>query len=358
VSVLAQGDNKSSVLLPADLQVDLRIVPAESYGNLLQHFTGSKQHNVLMREDAVRRGWSVSEWGLTNVESGRVHRFSNEDDVYRTLGYDPIPPELRQGADELTRAAAHELPTLLRHEDIQGDLHVHTEWSDGKLSVRAMVEAARARGYHYIAICDHSAGRRVGLSPERLPEQWEEIAKVQAALPELHILRGMEVDIKADATLDLPDEWLARLDFVIASIHSAMNQEEGQIMARLLGACRHPAVRAIGHPSGRLLERRQAYPVDYPALFLEAARTGTWLEVNSGPDRLDLDGARAREARAAGCTFMVSSDAHRLEELAWMRWGVATARRGWLEVQEVANAWPWERLQAALAARKEPGGRI
>jgi DNA polymerase (family 10) len=353
--VIGKGPTKCSIRTHTGLQIDLRVVPPDLYGNLLQHFTGSARHNVALRELAISRGLKVSEYGVQEAASGKVRKCATEEEVYALLGLDYIEPELREDSGELEAAAAHKLPRLIRMDDIRGDLHLHSDWSDGKAGIREMALAARAQGYDYMAISDHtqSLGMVRGLTPAKLERQLEEIAGINAELQPFHIFSGCECDVKADATLDLPDELLARLDFVTVSVHSGFNQSRRQIMKRLQAAMENPHVRAIGHPTGRIINRREAYDLDIRQTIDIAAATGTALEINSHYLRLDLNDLHARAAQEAGVRLVINSDAHEPAGLG-LAYGVATARRGWIQPETVLNALPRTRLAKLLARPKKP----
>lgn len=337
--VLGQGATKSSIVTDSGLQVDLRIVPDAEYGSLLQHFTGNKQHNIELREFALSQGLSLNEYGITEQSTDTVRRFSDEAAFYAALGLEWIPPELREGSGEIRAAQAGSLPNLVSAEEIRGDLHVHTTWSDGTASIEEMAAAARDRGYGYIAITDHSAGIGVanGLSVERILEQIDVIARLNEQLEGITLLTGTELEIKRNGDLDFPDEILARLDWVIASIHSGFNQTEAEITARVVRAIENPHVDCIAHPTGRLIGKREPYAVDLQAVFLAASKTGTMLEVNSFPERLDLVDAHVRRAIELGVTITVNTDAHAPVHFDNIRFGVAMARRGWAQPSDVAN---------------------
>jgi DNA polymerase (family 10) len=340
--VAAKGTTKATVVAHDGLRFDLRVVPPESYGNLLQHFTGSKQHNVALREDAVRRGFSVSEYGVQNVESGELFQTRDEAELYEYLGYQFIPPELRENRGELDAARRGELPELVELEDLRGDLHSHTTWSsDGHNSVEEMALTARGRGYRYLAITDHSHYLREG----RLEAQWTEIEAVQPRVKPLRLLRGIEVNIRADGTVDVPDETLAACEWVMASLHSAFERSPTE---RVLAAMENPHVDCIGHLTGRKLNRRGPADIDVDRVIEKAVETGTFLEVNSQPDRLDLRDVHARAAADAGVLVAVSTDAHEVAALDWAALGVAQARRGWLTKEQVLNTRPWREIERRL----------
>ncbi|RJQ43026.1 MAG: DNA polymerase/3'-5' exonuclease PolX [Gaiellales bacterium] len=354
--VIASGPTKCSVRTHAGVQIDLRVVPDGLYGNLLQHFTGSKEHNVALREHAISQGFKVSEYGVEETASGKVHECGSEAEVYDLLGMDYIPPELREDSGEIAAALAGALPRLVSGADIRGDLHVHSDWSDGHAPIREMARAAQELGYEYIAISDHSQslGMTGGLTPEKLERQLEEVARINDGTEGFRIFTSIEVDVKADATLDLPDDSLAALDFVTVSIHSGFTQEMSQIMERLTAAMEHPLVRAIGHPTGRLINRRDPYEVDIEAIIATAARTGTALEVNSHFQRLDLCDLHARAAQDAGVRLVINSDAHHISDLRLLKYGIATARRGWVRPETILNTLTADRLARLLERPKSP----
>ena len=343
LEVVAHGDTKATVLSQQGFRLDLRVVPPACYGDLLQHLTGSKDHNVALREAAVRRGLSVSEYGVTVVESGEVRTFATEEELYAFLGYAFIPPELREGTGELEAAREGRLPVLVELGDLRGDLHSHSTWSsDGKGTATEMAEAARERGHEYLALTDHSHYLREG----RLDAQAEEIAAVNARLAPFRVLRGIEANIRADGSLDVADETLAGLDWVVASLHTAFDSSPTE---RLLAAVENPHVDCIGHLTGRRLSRRRGADVDVERVVARAAETGTSLEINSQPDRLDLRDAHARLAGEAGVLVSVSTDAHSTAALGYLELGVGQARRAWLTREQVLNTRSWpeiERLRA------------
>ena len=353
--VLAKGETKASVISHHDLQVDFRVVEHEAFGSLLQYFTGSKQHNIALRERGHRQGLKLSEYGITDLRSGEMEKFAAEEDFYHRLGLQFIPPELREGQQELERAEQGTLPELVGLSDIRGDLHVHTDWSDGHDSIEAMAVAARALGYQYIAITDHSKGRGIahGLNEERVRGQISEIRRLNERLEGIHILAGIEVDIRADGSLDLPDELLKELDVVVAGVHSAMGQEEDKMTRRVLRAIESPYVDIIAHPTCRLLGERDPVALDLEAIFRAAVQTGTILEINAMPDRLDLKDIHIFRARELGVKLvMIGTDAHSAEHLGYMRFGVGAARRGWCEAGHILNSLPVEAVLASLKHHK------
>ncbi len=336
----ARGRTHSSV------GVDLRIAKPAQLGDLLQHFTGSGAHNAALREAAVRSGLHVSEYGILDDASGATDTYATEQDVYARLGLDYIEPELREDRGELEAARAGELPRLIELADIRGDLHSHTIASDGHDTIEEMALAARERGYEYLAITDHSASHGFGndVSPEQLRRQIELVREANTRVQGIELLAGSEVNILPDGSLDYQDELLGELDWVIASVHTSFGLGERAMTERMIAAIEHPLVDAIGHPTGRLIERREPYAIDLDAVFAAAARTATMLEINANPDRRDLSDVHARAAARAGVTIVIDSDAHRTGTLANMRWGVATARRAWLRKEDVANTRPWREL--------------
>ncbi|HEX5800084.1 MAG TPA: DNA polymerase/3'-5' exonuclease PolX [Gaiellaceae bacterium] len=336
--VVAKGDTKATVISNDGLRFDLRVVPPESYGNLLQHFTGSKEHNVALREDAVRRGFSVSEYGITTTETGEVASFEDEEAVYAHLGYAYIPPELREDGGELEAARGGSLPELVERADLRGDLHSHSTWSDGKGTLAAMAVAARDLGHEYLAMCDHSPRLRDG----RLQAQWEEIDALNAELAPFRILKGIEVNIRANGELDVDDEVLARLDWVMASVHSSFDNDP---TGRVLAAMESPHVDCIGHLTSRKIGKRGPSGIEVERVVEGALATGTFLEINSQPDRLDLRDANARLAGEAGLTLVISSDAHSTGALGYLELGVAQARRAWLTKAQILNTRPWTEIE-------------
>ena len=336
--IVAHGDTKATVISHDGLRFDLRVVPPECFGNLLQHFTGSKEHNVAMREEAQRRGLSISEYGVTTVETSEVVTARTEEELYAYLGYAFIPPELRENAGELEAAREHALPELVEPGDLRGDLHTHSTWSDGRATIAEMAAAARARGYAYLAVCDHSQRLREG----RLQAQWEEIDALNERLKPFRLLKGIEVNIRADGALDLADEELGALDWVMASVHSSFDRDP---TGRVLAAMESPHVDCIGHLTGRKIGTRPPADVDLERVVEKALETGTFLEVNSQPNRLDLRDVHARRAAEAGVPLVVSSDGHRPHELAFVELGIAQARRAWLTKQQVVNTRPWREIE-------------
>ena len=349
-SVSSAGRAGAKARTHSGTSVDLRIAKPSQLGNLLQHFTGSAKHNAALREMAVRKGLHVSEYGIGAGETGATATCASELEVYSMLGLAYIEPELRENRGELAAAGASDgvavLPGLIKIEDIKGDLHCHTVASDGRNTIEEMALAARALGYEYVAITDHSASHGFGndVSPEGLRLQIEHVRAADASIEGIRVLAGSEVNILPDGSLDYEDDLLEELDWVIASVHTAFGMGEEAMTKRMIAAMEHPFVDAIGHPTGRLIERREPYALDLHALIEAAARTRTMLEINANPDRRDLNDINARAAAQAGATILIDSDAHGVERFEVMRWGVATARRAWLEAVDVANTRSWEQF--------------
>jgi DNA polymerase (family 10) len=338
VDVAAKGPTKATVVSHDGLRFDLRVVEPASYGNLLQHFTGSKHHNVALREDAVRRGLSISEYSVTVVETGDEHSFATEEEVYGFLGYAWIPPELRENAGELAAARADELPELVTLADLRGDLHTHTTWSDGKDTLEAMVAAAQELGYEYYAVCDHAQRLRGDL----LRRQSEVIDELNDVVAPFQILKGIEVNIRPDGTLDVSEEDLATRDWVVASVHSRFDHNTTE---RVLAAMESPYVDCIGHVTNRKIGTRSPSAVDLDRILEGALRTGTFLEINSQPDRLDLSDVHARAAREAGVKVAVDSDGHSVSALAYPKLGIGQARRAWMTRDDVLNTRTWNQIE-------------
>jgi DNA polymerase (family 10) len=348
--VLASGTTKASVLVSGGLQVDLRIVDHDSFGSTLQYFTGNKQHNINLRERAHRMGLKLSEYGITNLATGELEKFATEEAFYQRQGLEFIPPEIREGQQEIERAEQGTIPRLVELSDIKGDLHVHTDWSDGHDTLEAMALAAKALGYQYLGIADHSGGRGIahGLDAERLKQQILEIKQLNQKIDGIRILSGIEVDIRADGRLDLPDELLAELDIVTAAVHSSLNQSQEQMTGRILGALENPNVDMLAHPTCRLLPDREPVAVDMEAVFQTAAKTNTILEINAMPSRLDLKDIHAYRARELGVKLVINTDAHSTEHLQFMRFGIGVARRGWCQAQDILNTRPLAEIMTYL----------
>ncbi len=337
--VLASGTTKASVVVAGGLQVDFRIMEHDSFGSLLQYFTGSKQHNINLRDRAHRMGLKLSEYGITDLKTGELEKFTTEAAFYRRQGLEFIPPEIREGQQEIARAEAGTVPELVELADIKGDLHVHTDWSDGRDSLEAMAQAAKARGCHYLGISDHSAGRGIahGLDGERLKQQIQSIRELNQKIKDIHIFCGTEVDIRADGSLDMPEELLGELDFVIAAVHSGMNQSQARMTERIIKAMESPHVDILAHPTCRLLPAREPVAVDMEAVFRAAVGTGTALEINAMPSRLDLKDTHVYRARELGVRLIINTDAHSSGHLGFMRFGIGVARRGWCRAEDILN---------------------
>ncbi|BAT72096.1 DNA polymerase, family X [Thermosulfidibacter takaii ABI70S6] len=348
--VIAKGETKSSVLI-GTRQVDLRVVEEDQWGAALQYFTGSKEHNVHLREIAKEKGLKINEYGVFKVASGVKIAGKTEEEVYAVLGLPYIPPELREDRGEIEAALEGRLPEIVPYEGIKGDFHVHSNWSDGGFSIEEIARAAKSVGLKFVAITDHSKSVKIahGLDEERLLKQIEEIDRLNKQLKGFKILKGIEVDILPDGSLDLSDEVLSKLDWVVASVHSRFNEDATE---RILSAMRNPYVTCIGHPSGRMLFQREGYPVDWERVFEEAARTGTCLEINAHQDRLDLTDVLARKAKEFGVKFAIGTDSHHIGQFWMLRLGVGVARRGWLTVDDVLNYWDLRKIRAFINKKR------
>ena len=351
--VLVAGDAKTSVVVDPGIQIDLRIGEPDAMGALLQYFTGSQQHNIRLRDYANRQGLSLNEYGITVIENGETERFADEASFYGRLGLPWIPPELRRGSDELDAARNGSLPELLVESDLRGDLHLHSDWSDGKFPLEEMVAAVAAMGYEYMALTDHSQGLGVanGLTPERLERQIGVLKALQERYG-MTILCGSEVDIRADGAMDFPDDVLAMLDWVIASVHNAMSQEREVMTDRIMRAMENPHVTVIGHASTRLLGRRDPVEFDIEALLQTARDTGTAMEINAAPERLDLKDTHAARARELGVPLVINTDSHHVDGLVNRRFGVAVARRAWCGPEHILNTYPREAFLGWLRSPK------
>ncbi len=352
--VLAHGPTKSSVITEDGIQVDLRVVEEDSFGAALQYFTGSKQHNIKLREMAVRAGLKLNEYGAFKEPGEKKIAGRTEEDMYRVLKLPYIPPELREDTGEIEAALEGKLPDLVTIEDIKGDLHVHTKWSDGSHDLDTMVQAAKKKGYSYIAITDHTKGLGIahGLDEKRLAEEIKLIDAANEKLTGFRILKGTEIDIRADGRLDLSDEALAGLDIVVASIHSGFKQSQEQITKRIISAIRNPCVSVIAHPTGRLIGERDAYAVDMEAVLKEAAKYGVAMEINAYPLRLDLNDLHIKMAKECGVTFVINTDTLVTSQYDYMDYGVSVARRGWVEKKDVLNTLTYEQLIRKLKSCK------
>jgi len=348
--VLAAGDTKASVLLQSDLQADLRAVAPESFGAALQYFTGSQSHNIALRDLAHDQGLKINEYGVFRIDTEECIASATEEEVYAAVGLPWIPPVLREDRGEIQAAAQGRLPTLIERPDLRGDLHVHSHWSDGTASILEMARAAQAQGLEYLLLADHSRALSVahGLDADRVRAQREEVAAVNAALPGFRVLHGIEVDILSDGSLDLPADLLAELDLVVASIHGGLRQSREQITRRTIAAIESGVVHIIAHPTGRLLGQREPFEIDLEAVWEAAVRHGVALEINAHPLRLDLTDLACRAAKERGVRLVISTDAHRPEEFAYLEYGVRVAQRGWLEAADVLNTRPADELLALL----------
>ncbi len=363
--ILAEGPTKSSLRTPDEMQIDLRVVEPEVFGAALMHFTGSKEHNIRLREMAARRNIKINEYGIFDVgglsekaredpRAGRRLSAATEAECYTALGLPFIPPELREDSGEIAAAAQNTLPELIEPGDIRGELHAHTDASDGHQTLEELIEACRARGYAYLAVTDHSGSLTIanGLDADRMRWQIDRVREANEHYNDIEVLVGTEVDILRDGSLDYPDELLAELDLVIASVHTAFRLDAGEQTARICRAMESEHVFAVGHLTGRMLGEREAYPLDVEAVIETAARTGTALEINANPRRLDLGDRHARLARTAGVDIVICTDAHRPAHLDFMDYGVRVARRAWLEAADVLNTRPPGELLAALARKR------
>jgi DNA polymerase (family 10) len=356
--VLGRGENKASVKFGLEgLQVDLRALPKESYGAALQYFTGSKEHNIVLRSRAQRMGLTLSEYALARVETKESVAGATEEEIYEALGLAWIPPELRENQGEIEAAESGSLPKPVELSDIRGDLHMHTRESDGRASLEEMAEAARALGYEYIAITDHSKALAManGLDEKRAVAFAHQVRELDHGALGIRVFSGLECDIKRDGAMDLADDALAELDFVVGSVHSYLNLEPAEMTDRLLRALECPHLRVIGHPTGRMLLHREPFPFDFDVVVKEAARRGVALEINASPERLDLTASLARAAKARGARIVISTDAHHPKHLANMRYGVLTARRAWLEAGDILNTLPLAKFTGAIRSRSAAG---
>ena len=348
--VLVKGPTKASIIVKETIQVDLRIVEHRSYGTVLQYFTGSKEHNVMLRQLALDRGYSLSEYSLTRLVDGQDLFFEREEDVYAALDLPYIPPELREDRGEIEAALQRKLPKLVEPKDILGDLHVHSDWSDGRASILEMAKTAKALGYEYVAVSDHSpsVGIAGGLTPEKMEEKIKAVAAVNEALEGITVLVGTEVDIKADGRLDYSNDLLAKCDVVVASVHMGQQQTLRAISGRLISAIENEFVDIIGHPTGRIIDQREPYDLDMQSVLEAARRTGTAMEINAYPTRLDLNDINARAAKEMNVKMCINSDAHEPEQLKVMKYGMNVARRAWLEKKDLLNTLHLQELLKVL----------
>jgi DNA polymerase (family 10) len=337
--ILGRGQTKSSIVLTSGVQVDLRVVDNDQYWTALQYFTGSKAHNIAMRRRALDRNWKLNEYGVTSLSDGKILPGKTEQDLYRMLDLPYIEPELREDRGEIEAASTGKLPVIVPYGAVKGDLHVHSSWSDGKHTIREMAEAAKASGYEYIAICDHAWNPNVarGIDETAVAQQHEEIEHINRDLDGFRVLAGIECTINADGNLDIGNKILGDLDVVVASIHSGLDMPQAEMTNRMLAALNNDQIDILGHPTGRILQKREPAQLDLPAVFDAAAERGVALEINAYPSRLDLSDINCRMAREHRARFSIGSDAHSGEDLAFMELGVATARRGWLEEKDIIN---------------------
>ncbi len=353
--VITRGPTKTTAITEAGLQVDVRVVEPEEFGAALLYFTGSKDHNIKLRDLAIQRKLKINEYGVMEVKTEKRLGGETEEEVYGLLKMPWIPPEIREDQGEIEAALKNALPDLVEEKQIRGDLHVHSNWSDGRSSIEEMVKAALARGYEYVAICDHSPSQPVanGLSVERLRKRQKEIEKARKRFPDITILAGTEVDIRGDGSLDYPDEVLAELDFVVASIHSGWKATAETNTQRIIKAMANPYVNVIGHPTGRLIGSRDPYEVDMEKVLQAAAKTGIAMEIDSHPERLDLKDTHARRAKELGVKLIISTDSHNASGYDLLHFGIATARRGWVSPADVLNTLPKKEFLAALRRKKK-----
>jgi len=353
-NVIMKGPTKSSVLIQEGIQVDLRVVEEESFGAALAYFTGSKAHNIRLREMAVKKGLKINEYGIFREKDDKKMGGEKEEDIYKILGLPYIPPELREDSGEIEGALEGRLPRLVEIGDIRGDLHVHSRWSDGSHDFEELADAAKKRGYEYIAITDHSQGLGIarGLTSERLMEQKKEIHAINKRLKAFQLLAGIEVDIKSDGQMDIPDDVLKEMDIVVASIHSGFRQNREKITMRLVAAMKNPYVSVIAHPTGRLIGERDPYDVDMKEVLNVAHETGTALEINSYPLRLDLNDTYTRMAKEMNVSIVINTDTHVIDQFDYMSYGVSIARRGWLEKKDVWNTQNYNSLIKVLKKKR------
>jgi DNA polymerase (family 10) len=352
--IVVQGPTKSSVLIQEGIQVDLRVVEEKSFGAALAYFTGSKAHNIRLREMAVKKGLKINEYGVFREKDDKKIGGEHEEDIYKILELPYIPPELREDSGEIEEASQGRLPRLVELSDIKGDLHVHSKWSDGSYDFEELAEAARQRGYDYIAITDHSKGLAIagGLTAERLMAQKKELDKINKRLKGFRLIHGIEVDIKSDGKMDFPDDVLKKMDIVVASIHSGFRQSREKITRRLVSAMRNPYVSVIAHPTGRLIGERDPYDVDMTEVLKVAHETGTALEINAYPLRLDINDTHAKMAKEMNVSLVINTDAHVTDQFDYMSYGVSIARRGWLEKKDILNTQRYSSLITLLKKKR------
>ncbi|MDH5779878.1 MAG: DNA polymerase/3'-5' exonuclease PolX [Candidatus Bathyarchaeota archaeon] len=348
--VLAKGKSKSTVVLTNNLQVDLRVMDEESFGAALQYFTGSKEHNIRLRAMALDKNWKLSEYSLLDKETNETIAGKNEEEIYAALGLSYIEPELRENRGEIEASSRGKLPHLIHYDEVKGDLHVHTTWSDGAHSIAEMAAAAKLLGYEYLAICDHAETLQIahGLTEEELHNQMREIEKLNRTMDDFTVLSGVEVNIDADGKLDIRDDMLKDLDIAVAAVHSGFKQSEAKMTQRVLTAMHNDHVDVIAHPTGRIINKRDPYQIDLPKIFEAASELGVFMELNAFPNRLDLSDANCVQAKDHGLKIAIGTDAHHKDHLRYMEFGVATARRGWLEKKDILNTSNLNELRALL----------
>ncbi len=348
--VVMKGDTKSSIRLKDGMQVDIRVVPKESFGAALQYFTGSKEHNVKLRKLAISKGLKINEYGVFKKGTQEMIAGSDEKKVYKALGLEYVPPELREDRGEVELALKGKIPKLLDLKDIKGDLHVHSEWSDGIASIEELIEASKKLGYTYIAICDHSESLKIagGLTKDKLLKQVKEIRRINKTIEDFHVFSSLECNIKPDGSLDIKPEIIKEMDFITGAIHSSFNMNEKDMTKRIIKAMENKKVKIFAHPTGRLLQKREAYKVNLDEIIDSAKENDVFLEINAFPDRLDLNDTNIKYAKDNGVKFVISTDAHNISHLLYMQFGVSTARRGWLEKKDVINTMPKNKLEKLL----------
>jgi len=355
-NILAAGTTKTSIIVEPGIQVDFRVVDKSSFGSALQYFTGSKAHNIKLREIAIKKGLKINEYGVFRISDNKKLCGEKEEEIYEILGLQFIPPELREDQGEIESAMEGKLPVLIEEKDILGDMHVHTDWSDGANTLEEMVEMAYRLGYKYVVISDHSQALGVagGLTPEQIEKQRQRINEINRKYRDFKILHSIEANILSDGSIDLPEEVLKNFDLVIAGLHSGFKQPKEKITERLISAIKNPWVDIISHPTGRLINKRPAYEVDFPAILYWAKETGTVLEINAQPDRLDLCDIDARMAREKyGIYLSIGTDSHDIRSYSLIKYGIYVARRAWLRKEDVLNTYPWEEVKLKLKRYKE-----
>ena len=353
--ILLQGETKSSIITNDNIQVDLRVVKPESYGAALQYFTGSKEHNIKLRNLANEKGYKINEYGLFKIKNNKKVTGKKEEDIYNQLGLKWIPAELRENQGEIEKSKTNSLPKLIEYSRIKGDFHIHSNWSDGKDSIEDIAGKAKQMGLEWIVICDHSQSLKVahGMKPEEVLNKIKEIKKINKKFKELKILCGAEIDILANGSLDYKKDILEQLDFVLIAIHSGFKQDEATMTNRIISAMRNKYVHMFAHPTGRLLQKREPYMVNMDKIIEEASRIGTFLEINANPQRLDLPDIYCRKAKEKGVLMGIGTDAHALEQMEYLSLGIWVARRGWLESRDVLNTLSYKQLMKILQQKRK-----